>query len=226
MIVDTDIYYRVSAVNVFGESTLSEPQTHVNSIEYQNRGEDTYTDSKEFVNDPHANRYPTGRQDVSYQGVNILPSNILRRYQFNTMLRKHLWLLEDTGEYVYLIKRKQTNIQTGQYDRGYSREDRVDFFEPVKIKMRMVSANETKNIKEQGLAYERAPRSWTLYTPKLADGDIVIDRENRRYEVQNVTTHTWRSSRTFQNFDIKQLEKTDKIYTHPQLNIEGRRLYS
>ena len=88
--------------------------------------------------------------------------------------------------------------------------------------MRFVSANEGKVIKEYGLLRERLPRSYTIHTPILADRDIIRDRNNKIYEILDVTKHYYRGALiTHQDFSMREIDLLDKSYLNEQLKAPG-----
>ena len=232
----TDCYYRISAVRavqdesddyIVTESELSRAQSAPNTTEYMELSAGTWTDSNNTRWDPHDNKYPTG--ESSYIGTNYLPLNVLRRYQFNKIVRDELWLLQDRGEPVYLIKKKPVNYSQDREDddRRVGRKNIVQYYQPIIICASIASPGQTHIVSYRGAAIEKNTRCWTIYTPKLVDGDIIITKDNKRWEIQNVTyQRSWRGSMTFQSFDIKEFPVTDPIYTHPQLqDVCGAKLY-
>jgi hypothetical protein len=239
IIDDTECYYRVSSVMLSGgesdesdidsvmESELSRYQGAPNTTEYMEITAGTWTDSNNTRWDPHDNRYPNG--ESSYIGTNYLPLNVLRRYQFNKIVRDELWLLQDRGEPVYLIKKKRVNydVHTEDDDRRVGRKNIVQYYEPLIIWASIASPGQTHIVSVRGAALEKNTRCWTIYTPRLVDGDIIITKDNKRWEIQNVTyQRSWRGSVTWQAWDIKALAVTDPVYQHPQLkNVDGSVLY-
>lgn len=227
----TDVFFKVSSVmkddNDTLESELSRYQSAPNTAEYMSTTEGTWTDSNNLRWDPHTNKIPTG--ESSYIGTNYLPLNVLRRYQFNKIIRDELWILQDTGSKVALFKKKRVDYSTDTEDdnRRVGRKDIVQYYEPIIIYAHLASAGQTHIVSYRGAALERNNRCWTIYTPKLNCGDIIIDKDNKRYEIQNVTVQiSWRGSQTWQAFDLKELPITDPVYTHPQLkNFDSTKLY-
>lgn len=234
----TDCYYRVSSVRtlpsesdesdeVSTESELSRFQSAPNTTEYMETSAGTWTDSNNTRWDPHDNKYPNG--ESSYIGTNYLPLNVLRRYQFNKILRDELWILQDCGEPIYLIKKKRVNYSEDREDddRRVGRKNIVQYYEPIIIWAHLASPGQTHIVSYRGAALEKNSRSWTIYTPKLQDGDLIISKDNKRWEIQNVTfQRSWRGSTSWQQFDIKAFPVTDPIYTHPQLkDVDGTKLY-
>lgn len=224
----TECFYRVSSVDSNNnESPLSRYQSTPNTTEYMETSAGTWTDSNNTRWDPHDNKYPNG--ESSYIGTNYLPLNVLRRYQFNKILRDELWILQDAGESCFLIKKKRVNYSTDTEDdnRRLGRKDIVQYYEPIIIWSHLASPGQTHIVSYRGAALEKNSRSWTIYTPKICDGDIIITKDNKRWEIQNVTyQRSWRGSVTHQSFDIKAFPITDPIYTHPQLkDVDGTKLY-
>lgn len=204
---DSEVYYRISSVNIQGEGLQSEPVNDEDSLIYNTTN--------------ITGKMPTGSKSSFLPGVNPMPSDFMRRYQFSMIRRKLLWQLEDASEPVYLFKRKQPDPANLEDTREYGRN--ADYFEPLKILVRMISFAETKLLAEYGYRRNRIPRSWTIWTPRLNDHDIIVDCKNRRYEIMNVTPHYFKGLQiSHQDFDMQELPYTDIAYKNPQLNIEGR----
>jgi len=224
----TYCYYKVSAVRNGKESELSRPQTAQNTSEYINNSTGTWIDTNNMLFDPHTNKYPTSN-NKTYKGVNYLPLNVLRRYQFNKIQRDEMWILQDRGELVWLIKQKRTNYSQPDDDdaRRIGNSEIVEYYEPIKICVALASPNQTHTIIKGGMVLEKNTRSWTIYTPRIDDNDIIIDKENNRWQVQNVTRQkSFRGSVTWQQFDIIQVGINSPIYNNEKIrNVDGLQLY-
>lgn len=224
----TYCYYKVSAVRNGKESELSRPQMAQNTSEYINNSTGTWIDTNNMLFDPHTNKYPT-TDDKTYKGVNYLPLNVLRRYQFNKIQRDEMWILQDRGELVWLIKQKRTNYSQPDEDdaRRIGNSEIVEYYEPIKICVALASPNQTHTIIKGGMVLEKNTRSWTIYTPRIDDNDIIIDKENNRWQVQNVTRQkSFRGSVTWQQFDIIQVGINSPIYNNEKIrNVDGLQLY-
>lgn len=234
-------YYAVSSIKKYEDGTIKESkisrwQTAQNTNEYMSPSEGTYLDCNNMIWDPHSNKFPTSNQEQNYTGVNFLPLNVMRRTQFNYIQRHEMWILQDRGEPVYYLKRKKINYTTPEEDddRRIARGNRlavneplVEFYEPLIIFAALASPGQTHVIYASGTALEKQSRSWTIYTPILEDRDIIIDKENKRWEIQNVTRQrSWRGSVTWQSFDIKALPITDPVYQNVMIkNVDGTKLY-
>lgn len=205
---DSEPYYRISSVNYQGEGLPCEPQSDENNLIYNST---IHT---------HPDKTPAGSNPSYNPNVNPMPSDMMRRYQFNMIRRKALWQLEDIGEDVWLFKRKQPNPANIDDTREYGRE--TDYYPAIKILVRMVSFAETKLQAEYGFRRDKIPRSWTVWVPRINDHDIIVDRKNRRYEVRSVTPHYFKGLQiSHQDFDMLELPFTDQAYKNAQLRIEG-----
>lgn len=224
----TECYYKVSSVRNGRESELSRPQTAQNTSEYINNSGGTWIDTNNMLFDPHTNKYPT-TNDKTYKGVNYLPLNVLRRYQFNKIQRDEMWILQDRGELVWLIKQKRTNYTQPDEDdaRRIGNSEIVQYYEPIKICVALASPNQTHTVVKGGMIFEKNTRSWTIYTPRIDDNDIIIDKENNRWQVQNVTRQkSFRGSVTWQQFDVIQVGINSPIYNNEIIkNVNGLELY-
>lgn len=224
----TNVYYKVSSVRNNKESELSRPQTAQNTSEYIDNNAGTWIDTNNMRFDPHTNQYAE-TNDKTYKGVNYLPLNVLRRYQFNKIQRDEMWILQDRGELVWLIKQKRTNYSQPDDDdaRRIGNSEIVDYYQPIKICVALASPNQTHTIVKGGMIFEKNTRSWTIYTPRIDDNDIIIDKENNRWQVQNVTRQkSFRGSITWQQFDIMQVGINSPIYNNVKIkNVNGLELY-
>lgn len=224
----TECYYKVSSVRNRRESELSRPQAAQNTSEYINNSGGTWIDTNNMLFDPHTNKYAE-TNDKTYKGVNYLPLNVLRRYQFNKIQRDEMWILQDRGELVWLIKQKRTNYSQPDEDdaRRIGNSEIVQYYEPIKICVALASPNQTHTIVKGGMIFEKNTRSWTIYTPRIDDNDIIIDKENNRWQVQNVTRQkSFRGSVTWQQFDVIQVGINSPIYNNEIIkNVDGLKLY-
>lgn len=224
----TECYYKVSSIRNGRESELSRPQTAQNTSEYINNSGGTWIDTNNMLFDPHTNKYPT-TNDKTYKGINYLPLNVLRRYQFNKIQRDEMWILQDRGELVWLIKQKRTNYSQPDEDdaRRIGNSEIVQYYEPIKICVALASPNQTHTVVKGGMIFEKNTRSWTIYTPRIDDNDIIIDKENNRWQVQNVTKQkSFRGSVTWQQFDVIQVGINSPIYNNEIIkNVNGLELY-
>ena len=224
----TACYYKIAAVRNGRESELSRPQTAQNTSEYINNSGGTWIDTNNMLFDPHTNKYAE-TNDKTYKGVNYLPLNVLRRYQFNKIQRDEMWILQDRGELVWLIKQKRTNYTQPDDDdaRRIGNSEIVQYYQPIKICVALASPNQTHTVVKGGMIFEKNTRSWTIYTPRIDDNDIIIDKENNRWQVQNVTRQkSFRGSVTWQQFDVIQVGINSPIYNNEIIkNVDGLELY-
>lgn len=235
-------YYAVSSVRIIDgttkESGRSRWQTAQNTNEYMSPEKGTWLDTNNMIYDPHSNKFPTSNQEQNYRGVNFLPLNVMRRTQFNYIQRHEMWILQDRGEPVYYFKRKKVNYSepdedddrrvTARGTRLTTESPLVEFYEPIIIFAALASPGMTHDVNVSGAVMQKQTRSWTLYTPLVEDKDILIDKENKRWEIQDVVRQrSWRGATTWQIFNIKGLNVTDPVYNHPQLkDVDGTKLYA
>lgn len=226
----TNVYYRIEAVR--GDNALSTRyQCAQNTAEYMNFSDGTWNDTNVGVYDPHTNEYPSFKNDPSIMPgtVNFLPANVLRRYQLNTIGRHEIWILQDRGELVYFIKKKNYNYsQSSDNDaRAQGSNALVEYYPPIVISVAVASPGQTHYIAKNGGLIEKQTRSWTIYTPQVMDGDIIVTRMNERFELQNTTyQRSFRGAVTWQSFDLVAKPITDPIYSNPLIkNVDGTKLY-
>lgn len=213
IIIDTDPYYSITTVNILGESPPSEPVTYENVQAFSTSpfGDVSMT----FTTPPQVSTITIKSQSGLY------PTNLQQEYFFKETRRRTLWLLEQDGGDFWLFKRKQKDINDPTLAEDYGRSDTNTYFQPVRVKIRYYNMQAMKELASYGWRKQRLPRSWTLWTPRLHDRDIIIDGENRRYEILNVTPYHFRNLITHQDFEMNELERTDAAYKHPQLVVPG-----
>jgi hypothetical protein len=209
IIIDTDPYYSVTSVNLLGESPPSNPITYENLPAFD---VSPFGDMNMTFTAPQ-----TKISTVTIESRSgMYPTNIQQKFFFEEIRRRNMWLLEQDGGDFWLFKRQQKEINANT-EEDYGRADTVTYFNPIKIRVRYYNMAALKELATYGLRKQRVPRSWTIWTPRLHDRDILIDRENRRFEILNVTPYFQRDLITHQDFEMNELERTDLAYKHPQL---------
>jgi len=205
-IIDVDPYYVITSVNIFGESTPTQPLT--------------YENPKAFTISPFSDvnlpNNVAGGGSLTIGADSILPSNLQMPYLFKQIRQRGLWLLEQDGADVWLFKRKMKEINQDTSE-DYARNATVVFYPPVKIKVRIVDSRALKELANYGFRRQNVPRSYTAWSPRMHDHDIVLDSEGRFYEVTNVTAYYWRQQITHQDFEMRMMERSDDAYTNPTL---------
>lgn len=209
---DSEPYYRISTVNASSEEgPLSEPIADEDNLIYNTTN--------------ITMKLPTGSTPKFLPGVNPMPGDFMRRYQFSMIRRKLLWQLEDVGVKVWYFARKGIDPSNAENTRAYGRGAGAEYYSPIKILIRMISINETKLMNDYGFRRNRLPRSYTIWTPRIHDHGIMIDEKGRRYEVTAVTPHYFKGLNiSHQDMDLIELPYNDDAYRNPQLNVEGQPL--
>jgi hypothetical protein len=214
-IIDTDPYYCVTSVNLFGESTPSPPLTYENPNAW---AVSPFTDVN--LTNTVANGTVNGSLTIKSEG--ILPTCITATspYFFNEVRSRNLWLLQNDGSDVWLFKRLNKQIDVNS-EEDYARNATVTYFPAIKIKVRIVDTKALKELATYGFRRQNVPRCYTIWTPRLHDHDMVLDSEGRLYEILNVTGYYWRQQITHQDFEMRMMERTDDAYTNPNLIAPG-----
>jgi hypothetical protein len=83
------------------------------------------------------------------------------------------------------------------------------------IFMRILEPPETLQVRADALTLVTTPKAWLVDFPIVRDGDIVVRRNNWRYEVKNPRLLMTQGILTEQQFDIDRRETTDIVYTFP-----------
>jgi hypothetical protein len=210
-IIDTDPYYSVTSVNLFGESSPSPPLTYENPQAWVTSPFGSLQLTNTVANGTIAGSLTIGADP-------ILPTCITATtpYYFNQVRQRNLWLLEQDGSDVWLFKRLMKEINQDSNE-DYARNATVLYFPAVKIKVRIVDTKALKELATYGFRRQNVPRCYTIWTPRLHDHDIIIDSEGRIYEILNVTGYYWRQQITHQDFEMRMMERTDDAYTNPNL---------
>jgi hypothetical protein len=210
-IIDTDPYYAITSVNVFGESLPSQPLTYENPKAWSGS---PFGD----INLPNTVAGGTIPGSLTIGASKLLPicTTATTPYFFKEVRRRGLWLLEQDGADVWLFKRKMKEINQDTSE-DYARNATVLFYPAIKIKVRIVDTKALKELANYGFRRQNIPRSYTVWTPRLVDHDIVLDSEGRLYEITNVTGYYWRQQITHQDFEMRMMERTDDAYTNPTL---------
>lgn len=216
-------YYRVSAVNNIGEeSDRSAPVS--------------YEENDAYLNDPFTSGYTVGDQMYGFTPETAcdMPSNDGLNDYFNRIRSANMWLLLNNGQDVWLFKRrkegtkcphwqedaqdcpyplgKKENLQDACYGTGFV----GGYYEPVRIKMRLVSAQSRVTLEKEGMRIDNSPKAWTIWTPRLANFDFFVTSDGSRYEIKSVNRYNARGGLiTHQDCEIIRKWETDLIYKVP-----------
>ena len=164
-----------------------------------------------------------------------LPTDQDMKYYFNEIRSRNLWILQNDGEPMILLKKKYTGTPcpliddadgSDQCPRPLDKEHPCygtgfvgGYYPSLQIMARRINQQRTIPLNEVGIEMDMRPTLWTIYTPRITEGDILIDRENRRWEVTDVHRYHWRELITHQNFQVMLKKPTDIIYKIPVLPV-------
>lgn len=165
-----------------------------------------------------------------------LPTDQDMKYYFNEIRSRNLWMLQNDGEPMILLKRKYTgkvcpciddadgsdqcqdplNEQTPCYATGFL----GGYYPALNIMVRRWNQNRAVPTNTVGFELDMNPTMWTIYTPKITEGDILVDGENRRWEVTNTHFYHWRELITHQEFQVMLKKPSDIIYEVPIISYK------
>lgn len=216
-IMGTVSYYRVCSVK--GTQEVGTPWATIEDLSYIDSS-NTHIETTEGIKDPHTNLYPNGESSFKPGTTNTLPSRIGRRSQLNRIRKNNLWVLQDIGEPVFLLKPKRYNYSQPDpmQERLINREDKIKFYPAIPIWVKIVPKDAKLEPDKDGFFRKKEPRSWTIIPPYIETGDYIVSKRNERFEITSLTLkRSWNGVDTWQEWDSILLPKTDRIYNHPQI---------
>lgn len=215
-------YYKVSSIKTDGTESQLSKAFHDKSLLF--------------------NKYVDNSKIFDKQQTNPLPINFFIKQKMKKITQDEAWLLQNVGAKCILVKRKNKNIinanddeddsdrLTGRQSRqinGITNEDlTIEFFDPIIIYARLTTPDQTYTIMSHGLLQEKNAYCWTIAEPIINDGDIIVDRNNDRWEINGVKRmSSWQNVITWQMWNIKAIPKTDDVFNHPKIkNLDGNLL--
>lgn len=208
-------YYWMSAVRADGtEGLISDPKSESESTLLNNPPYGSYQvgDGKTF-NYCSSSDLPTGDDTDLFLEIRNRDLNILQR----------------DGQWVWYFKQRAdgkrcSNWQDDLQQCGRGKNCPIchgtglvkGYYDPVRILVRLVGS-ERKLVQEKlGLRTFYEASNWTVWTPILANRDIIVTNDGRRYEITGVTPSIIRGG-VITKQDFKTIEKwpTDWVYTLP-----------
>ena len=162
-----------------------------------------------------------------------LPTDQDMKFYFNEIRSRNLWMLQNDGEPMLLLKRKYT----GQICPCIDDADGSDqcgnplhpeypcygtgilggYYPSLNIMVRRWNQTRAVPIHSVGFEVDTNPTMWTIYTPLITEGDLLIDGENRRWEVTTTHQYHWREMITHQEFQVVLKKPSDIVYKVPIL---------
>lgn len=160
-----------------------------------------------------------------------LPTDQDMKYYFNEIRSRNLWMLQNDGEPMILLKRKYTGQvcpciddadgsdqcptplkkEAPCYGTGYL----GGYYPQLNIMVRRWNQQRAIPTNTVGFELDTNPTMWTIYTPQITEGDILIDGQNRRWEVENTHVYNWRELPLHQEFTVMLKKPSDIIYKVP-----------
>jgi hypothetical protein len=180
----------------------------------------TFIDYSIFDTDPFT--------ETTYQ----YPENSEMEFYFEEIRRRDLWMLQNDGEDMTLMKRRYEGTKCplieSEYDQcpyplGYPIGTSVcygtgylgGYYDPLTLKVRRIDADKKITTDISGLRIEMPPRLWTIWTPRIATGDFFVDSSNRRWEVKSVHPYLWRGLILHQDFEVDLKGTNEMLYRIP-----------
>jgi hypothetical protein len=141
-------------------------------------------------------------------------------------------MLENDGEWMKLLKRRYEGTKCPHvtdaaeqcpYPEGkpagvnacYGTNFVGGYYEALTIKVRRINTGQFAKITPTGFRMEMGPRLWTVWDPKINTGDLLIDQQNRRWEIIRDDTTSVRGKLLHQEFEVELKSPRDLVYKIP-----------
>jgi len=131
-------------------------------------------------------------------GAPIPSANQLLPY-LSEIRRRTLSILQMDGQWVWLLKRRVYGERCPNCDDDnnkckygtrcptcFGTDMRDPFLPPVLIKVVMVYGDKKEEYEDLGIRTVRESKSWTIWQPKLAPRDVIVDHNGERYDITAV----------------------------------------
>ena len=178
----------------------------------------TFRDEQAMAKDPFTDQSPYVYPDYSDM-----------QFFFEEIRRRHLWLLEQDGENVKLLKRRFEGTKCPLVESEseqcpnplgkpigtnacYGTNFVGGFYPYLDIKMRIGLANTGLGLQNEGFRIANKPKLWTIYVPIINVGDLIITQENKRYEIVNTLRTAQRGMLLHQECEVELLSASDIRY--------------
>ena len=163
--------------------------------------------------------------------LQYLPPTDNMTHWMSEIRTRYRWLLRMGGEKIWLLKRKWVgDVCPVCWDtiRNAARKSEKcescfgtgfvgGYYKPIQIIASLISGGSSERvvIYEYGMRREYPMRSWTLWTPRLRNKDIIVRSNGQRHWLQNVTPTRWRGVFLRQGFELAEVETNNIIYQVP-----------
>jgi len=151
-------------------------------------------------------------------------------YIWKESVRRNFWLLEQTGDRVYLFIKKSTGIKCENYS-PYHKQSTNNcklcygtgylggFSGPFSIIIAPPEATKSVNTGQFGKTLNYTYDSWTI-GPELLTGDLIIKRNNQRYTISNCNPQGSLDQFYQTHFSVSLLQENDIRYFLPVTGAE------
>ena len=174
----------------------------------------------------------TGQTDLNYP---YLPDNIGMDFYFDEIKRRHIWILYNDGEDITFYKRRwsgtrcscvQETGEAGNFNclECFGTGIKGGYYFGYTIKIRYGDLpRRLVRFESGGLEIQHRPPSWTLWTPKLAEHDLVVrfNTGGSRYDVNDIRQSEWRGLPLHQEFDLEELLPSDPRFLVNDTSIQA-----
>jgi hypothetical protein len=215
---------KINAVSISGTSYTDNPPLILNNEWYYCITAKTATEESPFQ-PAGVTWLPytafTGQTDIN---MPYLPNNINMDFYFDEIRRRHTWMIENDGEDITFYKRRwegercpcvQEEGEEGNYNclLCFGTGILGGYYLAYTIKIRYGSIPiQLVRYDKEGLIIEHKPSSWTLWTPRLTEHDLVVRFDGVRYDVNDLAQSTWRGLPLHQDFNLQEVVPTDIRY--------------
>lgn len=176
----------------------------------------------------HVNYDAFTNSPFSDQAPDFYPTNDDMKFYFEEIRRRHLWMLENGGESMKLLKRRWEGTRCPHASGAagqcpfplkdpacYGTNFVGGYYSAYSIIVRRQDADQLIQLQGMSLRVEQKPRMRTIWTPRLSSGDLLVDSSNQRWEITNLHPQPWRGLITHQVFDVELKNPRDLVYQVP-----------
>lgn len=220
-----NFYYRVAAYEVDEDGVETEGE-----LSYPTSAEDAViacgADRDSIYTIGDVGIYSCGTGAPIPTATQILP-------YLSEIRRRTLAILNMDGQWVWFFKRRLygercpncdfDNNQCKYGDRCpqcFGTNMAHPFLPPVLIKVVMVYGEKKEEFEDLGIRTIREAKSWTIWQPKIAARDLIVDHNGERYEITDVTKTSPMLGGMYsrQDFKYRELEMNHALY---RLGVPG-----
>jgi hypothetical protein len=148
--------------------------------------------------------------------LQILPPTEGKVRFFLEIHNRYRWLLKMGGQSMVLLKRKWQGVRCSCWDPVRKQTSTTEcpeclgtqfiggYHDPINLLVSFVTPSTRKIVRfDHGAWKEQEATSWMAHEPEIIERDILVDQNNKRYEIVSVTPTIWRGAVLRQNFTYK-----------------------